>query len=108
MELKSLRDSEAELAKLGVAYFMVSLDDPAKNEKWAGSLSGNFPVLSDPGKEVAEAYGVLGFAGLFAKRWTFYISEDGIVRHIDKNVSPSSAGPDIVRQVEELGLAGSN
>ena len=40
-----------------------------------------------------------------AKRWTFYIDPDGIVRKIDKNVSTSTAGQDIARTLEELGYS---
>ena len=39
---------------------MISLDDPAKNREFAKSLDGNFPILSDPDKVAAEAYGVFG------------------------------------------------
>jgi peroxiredoxin Q/BCP len=81
---------------------MVSLDKPEKNAEFAASLSGNFPVLSDPGKQAAEAYGVLGFAGLYAKRWTFYIDAEGVIRYIDKNVKTSKAGADIARRLAEL------
>jgi len=87
-----------------VAYFMVSLDDAEKNQKFAESLDGNFPLLSDPGKETAKAYGVLGFGGLYAKRWTFYIDPSGVIRYIDKDVDTGSAGQDIARRLGELGF----
>jgi peroxiredoxin Q/BCP len=81
---------------------MVSLDDPAKNLEFAQSLDGNFPLLSDPEKKTADAYGVLALGGFWAKRWTFYIDVDGVIRHIDKNVSPATAGLDIAKQLEVL------
>ena len=84
---------------------MVSLDDPKKNAEFSQSLEGNFPILSDPQKQAAEAYGVFALGGLFAKRWTFYIDRDGIIRAIDKNVKTSSAGPDMVKQIKALGLS---
>jgi peroxiredoxin Q/BCP len=83
---------------------MVSLDDPEKNAEFAKSLSGNFPILSDPEKQVAEAYGVLGFAGLYAKRWTYYIDAEGIIRYIDKDVKTSTAGADIALRLGKLGI----
>jgi peroxiredoxin Q/BCP len=87
-----------------VAYFMVSLDDPKKNLEFAQSLSGNFPLLSDPQKIAAEAYGVLGFASLYAKRRTFYIDAQGIIRYIDKDVSTETAGQDIAKRLGTLGF----
>jgi peroxiredoxin Q/BCP len=57
--------------------------------------------LSDPTKETARAYGVLAPSG-FASRWTFYIGADGRILDIDKKVSPSTHGSDVVRRLTEL------
>ena len=81
---------------------MVSLDEAEKNKAFADSLSGNFPVLSDPDKKVAKAYGVLALGGVYAKRWTFYIDRDGVIRYIDKDVDPENAGSDIARRLDAL------
>lgn len=86
---------------------MVSLDDAEKNKSFAESLDGNFPLLSDPEKTAAEAYGVLGFAGLYAKRWTFYIDANGVIVYIDKDVDTASAGQDIAKRLGELGFEAS-
>ena len=83
---------------------MVSLDDAEKNRAFAQSLEAKHVLLSDPTGETARAYGVAGFAGLFAKRWTFYIDRDGTIRAIDQDVSTASAGQDIVRKLGELGF----
>ncbi len=83
---------------------MVSLDEAEKNREFADSLDGNFPLLSDPEKTAAEAYGVLGFAGLYAKRWTFYIDIDGVIQYIDKDVDTESAGQHIAARLEALGF----
>jgi len=37
-----------------------------------------------------------------AMRWTFYIGPDGRILAIDPKVSPSSAGEDVVKKLEEL------
>ena len=87
---------------------MVSLDDPEKNKAFAESLSGNFPLLSDPGKKVAKEYGVLALAGLYARRWTFYIDRDGIIQYIDKSVDSETAGADIVKRLDTLGFSKAN
>ena len=84
---------------------MVSLDSTEKNAEFAKSLESKHVLLSDPTGGTAKAYGVSGLGGLFAKRWTFYIDPDGIVRKIDKNVSTSTAGQDIARTLEELGYS---
>lgn len=83
---------------------MVSLDDPGKNKAFAESLNTDQVLLSDPSGMMADVFGVKGFAGLYAKRWTFYIDRDGIVREIDKKVSTKTAGQDIARKLGELGF----
>ena len=83
---------------------MVSLDDPEKNQEFAEGLGAKHVLLSDPTGETAKAYGVSALGGLFAKRWTFYIDRDGVIRAIDKSVSTSTAGQDIARKLGELGF----
>jgi peroxiredoxin Q/BCP len=83
---------------------MVSLDSPEKNKEFAEGLGAKHVLLSDPTGEAARAYGVAGFGGLFAKRWTFYVDRDGVIREIDKNVSTSTAGQDIAKKLGELGF----
>jgi peroxiredoxin Q/BCP len=61
----------------------------------------SYPILSDPTKETARAYGVLAPSG-YASRWTFYIGADGRILDIDKQVTPSTHGADIVRRLTEL------
>ena len=83
---------------------MVSLDTPEKSQEFADGLGAKHVLLSDPTGATASAYGVTGFGGLFAKRWTYYIDRDGVIRAIDKNVSTATAGQDIARKLGELGF----
>ena len=83
---------------------MVSLDSPEKNRDFAESLDANFPLLSDPGKQVARAYGVVGLVPLFAKRRTFYIDPQGVIRHLEEDVDPATHGEQIVRTLADLGF----
>jgi peroxiredoxin Q/BCP len=104
-ECKSFRANSKALKELNVAYFTASVDTPELNKKFAESLDLDYPILSDPEKTVATAYGVLSSRG-FASRWTFYIDKDGIIKEIDKNVKPDKAGEDLAAKVKELGLEG--
>lgn len=65
-------------------------------------MAARLPVVSDPKGVVAKRFGVLGIGGLYSKRWTFYIDSAGILRAIDKQVKPETAGADIVRKLQEL------
>lgn len=104
IECKSLKANGDALKPLGVAYFTASVDTPEDNKKFAEKLGLDYPILSDPTKSVAEAYGVLNPARGFANRWTIYIDKDGTIKEIDKKITTQSAGQDIAKKVKELGL----
>jgi peroxiredoxin Q/BCP len=105
MECKSLRDSGSEIRRFQVAYFAVSVDTVETNRKFAESLNLNYPILSDPEKTVASAYGVLNDSGQYARRWTFYISKEGRIEKIDREVKPATSGQDLVANLETLGYS---
>ena len=86
-----------------MAYFMVSVDDAETNKKFADQEGADFPMLSDPAKTTATAYGVLSPSG-FARRWTYYIGPDGKILFIDKAVQPASAGATLAAKLAELGV----
>ena len=90
---------------------MVSTDTPEQNKAFADQEQADFPMLSDPERKVAEAYGVLNAvnpqrpdAPRRARRWTFYIGPDGLIRKIDKAVAPATAGEVLAATLEALGV----
>lgn len=104
-ECKSMRESGELLRSFDVAYFTASVDDVEKNTEFAKSLELDYPILSDPDKKVATAFGVLNDRGV-TNRWTYYIGKDGKVLHVDKSVKPDSHGQDIAAKLKELGVKG--
>jgi peroxiredoxin Q/BCP len=105
-ELKSFGDPEAQaaLAKYDVAVYMVSFDHPDKNADFAKSLGATLPLLSDTRGDAAAAFGNSALGGAYAKRWTYYVDKDGVVRFIDKDVKTATAAKDIATRLEELGF----
>ena len=86
-----------------VSYFMASVDPLEDNIDFAKQTKADFPMLSDPTKIAAKAYDVLNFIG-FAKRWTFYISKEGKILKIDKNIHPKTAAKNIADNLNLLGF----
>jgi len=84
-----------------VKFFAASVDTVEANTKFAASLGIEYPILSDPTKDVARTYGVLGPSG-YASRWTFYIGADGRILDIDKSVSAGTHGGDMVARLTAL------
>ena len=105
VECKSLAANGDKIRKYDVAYFMASVD-PVEGEKgnkaFAESEKADFPMLSDPSKEVAAAYGVLNTERGFANRWTFYIDKNGTITAIDKAVKPPTSAEDMLAKLAEL------
>ena len=81
------------------------MDTPEDNKKFAESLGLDFPILSDPGKQVASAYGVVTPERQFAQRWTYFIGVDGKIVYIEKKVSVATAGQDLAAKLGELGIS---
>ena len=107
VECKSLAANGDKIRKYEAAYFMASVDLIEKNTDFAKAQEADFPLLSDPTKEVATAYGVLGPRGV-ANRWTFYIGKDGRILAIDKAVKPATSAEDMLAKFAELGVSHSN
>ncbi len=87
-----------------VVHFAASTDKPADLTVFAQKLGADYPLLGDPTRAVALAYGVVHDDQVFAARWTFYIGIDGKILYIDKSVSTATAGQDIARRLGELGV----
>lgn len=103
-ECTSFRKNGDALRKFDVAYFTVSCDSAEKNKKFAESLQVDYPILSDPEKKVAKAYGVVGPGQTVARRWTFYIDENGKILAIDKEVRTGFHGEDVAEKLKKLGV----
>ena len=84
-------------------YFGASVDSPVTNARFSQSLGLDYPILSDPAKGVARAYGVFSATG-YASRWTFYIGLDGRILEIDKQVRAASHGRDVAGALKKFGL----
>ena len=54
----SIRDAREEFVDLGLAVVGISPDQPARQQKFADKYGLTFPLLADPDRRVAEAYGV--------------------------------------------------
>jgi peroxiredoxin Q/BCP len=91
------------LEKYQVKVFAASVDDQETNRRFAEQNHYPFPILSDPEKKVAKAYGVLAPAG-YAQRVTFIIDATGTIRKVDSKVSVQTHGKDLAAALEAIGV----
>jgi peroxiredoxin Q/BCP len=107
IECKSLAANGEKIRQFDVTYFMASVD-PLEGEKgniaFAAAYDADFPMLSDPTKETAGAYGVLNARGT-ASRWTFYVDKAGRIAAIDKEVRAATSAEDMIARLGELEVA---
>ena len=113
IECKSLAENGDKIKMYDVTYFMASVDPLEKNKEFAKATTvklgdtevskkeADFPLLSDPTKETAKAYGVLNERGV-ASRWTFYIDKTGKIAYIEKMVKPETSAEDMITKIAEL------
>jgi thioredoxin-dependent peroxiredoxin len=87
IETKAFRDLYGELKAKGVEVLGISVDDLAAQSSFCSKYGVQFPLLADPTKATAKAYGVLGPRGT-ARRVTFFIDPAGKIREIVENSKP--------------------
>ena len=95
-EMRGFQARLPALTAMDAVVLAVSPDDVATHQDWARELGGlDFPLLSDRGREVARAYGVLDEREGRPWRATFVINPQGRIGYV--TVSPLNVG----RSVEE-------
>ena len=103
IECKSLAQNGHLLKGYRMTYFMASVDPLVENQGFAKQQKADFPLLSDPTKATARAYGVLGAAG-YAARQTFYVGVDGKIIAIDTQVNPATSAQDMAAKLAALSV----
>lgn len=73
------RDLGAEFAEAGASRVGISADAVDRQKQFSDKHGFDFPLLSDPDRRVAEAFGVKRGMGLPNKRTTFVIGTDRTV-----------------------------
>jgi peroxiredoxin Q/BCP len=85
-QLNSYNDDLAEFEKLDAQVLGISAQSIESHEKFSGKHGFKFPLLADPDKAVAGAYGTLGPIG-FPRRSVFIVDGNGIVRYAHRAIA---------------------
>lgn len=85
-QLNSYNDGLDQFEELDAQVVGISAQDVGSHEKFSDKHGFGFPLLSDPDKTVAAAYGTLGPIG-FPRRSVFIIDADGIVRYAHRAIA---------------------
>ena len=92
----------AEFERRGVTVVGISKDSVASHQKFSQKYNLPFVLLSDPDREVIEAYGVwqekkmAGKVGMGVVRTTFIIDENGIIAAVMPKVKPDTNAEEVL------------
>jgi peroxiredoxin len=78
------RDNYAKFNANSAAVFGVSVDSTWANLAFRQQMALDFPLLSDSRKDYARKLGILDENSGFARRVTFVVDDQGVLRHIDQ------------------------
>jgi peroxiredoxin len=77
------RDNYAQFNANNAAVFGVSVDSVWANQAFRTQMALDFPLLSDFNRDYARKLGILDERSGTARRVTFVVDDQGILRHID-------------------------
>ncbi len=79
----------------------VSADKPEVQQRFIDKFGLTFPMVSDTGKSIIDAYGAREVLGVTAKRKTFLIGPDGRVAHVWPKVKVEGHADDVVAEIRK-------
>lgn len=83
----------------------VSADKPEVQQRFIDKFELTFPMVSDAGKAIIDAYGAREVLGVTAKRSTFLIGPDGRIAHVWPKVHVEGHAEEVVAAIRELTAA---
>jgi thioredoxin-dependent peroxiredoxin len=107
-EAAEFRDAKPEFDKLNAVVLGCSADPIEGQAKFKAKFKLNFPLLSDPGFTVIEAYGArrmksfLGKSFLGIVRSTVIVGPDGTVARVWPNAKAKGHAAEVVAALSEL------
>ncbi|MEJ6013365.1 thioredoxin-dependent thiol peroxidase [Corynebacterium sp. H127] len=105
-EACDFRDSLAPLNDVGIQVVGISPDKPEALAKFRADHGLNFPLLSDPNREVLKAYGAFGEKKNYGKivegviRSTFLVEADGTIGLALYNVRATGHVARVLRELD--------
>lgn len=98
---KSVIAAYPEIVSTESELFAISIDTVEDQKKFVTEYGIPYRHLSDPQKETCKKYAGLNLAGL-AKRSTFIIDRQGVIKKIFRNIDVDNHGKEIANFLKEL------
>jgi len=98
---KSVISVYPQIESADAVVFAISVDDVQSQSKFVSEYSIPYMHLSDTEKKVCKVYAGLNMVGL-AKRSTFVIDKQGVIRKVFRDIDVKSHGSQIVDSLNEI------
>ena len=104
-EACGFRDAFSDIRLTGALLYGVSPDDTDSHAKFRDKYSLPFDLLSDPGAEVARAFGAWGVKQRQGKEYegiirsTFVIGPDGVIQKVFPKVKPEEHAGEVLEML---------
>jgi peroxiredoxin Q/BCP len=99
---QSVVSAYPEIISKDASLFAISIDTVEAQKKFVEEYNIPYLHLSDPKKDTCKKYAGLNIAGL-AKRSTFIIDKQGIIRKIFRDIDVEQHGQEIANYLKQLG-----
>jgi len=97
-----MKDSIDAIRALNAEVLGISSDNLEMHKKFLERYKLNFPLIADTDNKISKAYGVYNEEKGRARRVTFIIDKDGIVRHIIDRVNVDTHAQDVISVLKQL------
>jgi Peroxiredoxin len=97
-----MKDSIDAIRALNAEVLGISSDNLEMHKKFLERYKLNFPLIADTDNKISKAYGVYNEEKGRARRVTFIIDKDGIVRHIIDRVNVNTHAQDVLNVLKQL------
>jgi peroxiredoxin Q/BCP len=107
-EACNFRDQKAHLEELGAVVLGVSADDVHSHAKFHNKYGLNFPLLSNPDKEMIRSYGAWGLKSFMGREYegvfrvTYLIDPKGQVARVWNKVKPDDHATEVAEALALL------
>lgn len=98
----AFRDAIREVREQNAEVFGISTDEVTALAEFHQKYRLNFSLLSDPDARVTEAYGVKLPVVKMAKRWTFILDPDLVIRDVNDEVDPALDAKIVAARLKKL------
>jgi thioredoxin-dependent peroxiredoxin len=85
-QLNTYNNELDQFEGVGAQVLAISAQDLDSHEKFSGKHGFQFPLLSDPDKAVASAYGTVGPLG-FPRRSVFVVNAEGTITYAHRAIA---------------------